>query len=817
MKVKNISNDPIYLPFISYTIDPGETKIMDDSYYSHPQFISLMALKPSVIYVSEVGSSIVSIDHITTDQYWAIYYSDSPDMSNPFATSQWTKREIAKHSSIPEAHHSNKNDPDINQKEAMDHSLSPSGINPFGTINQIDDKILASIMNHLATSDHNPSPINADEANAMHNSVFPSGLNPFGTISHISSLLANALSIHAGLPTIHHTNVNDPSADQKAALTNASPAINSGNPVISASSLSTHVGNAVAHHTNANDPSADQKAAMNSSSPLPTGTNPFVTSNDTKMLTTDQKAACTNATPTPNASNPFVTSNDTRLLITHHLSSDQKASMDNSIPLPTGVNPIVTIGHTNMLSANQKAGIANASPAIDAGNPVISASSLSTHVSNATAHHTNVNDPSVNQKAALTNASPAIDAGNPVISASSLSTHVGNATAHHTNVNDPNADQKAAMNAANVPGLGNPFAVISDITSHTNIATAHHSNANDPSSDQKAAMTNASPTPNGTNPFVTNTDTRMSNDRYPTAHAASHSTGSDTIQSATVSQIGLMTSTHAIEIGKLSDKKNDIILKLNGVTQVDCIGIFTKEMYIAKELSSFSATRSVITSDHLIAADGTDTGNQMAANTLYYLYVSNSQATYAPNSFRACTVAPTFDSANNKLMLATSGNGNNWAFVGWANTAPAAIEFSDEFAIASYYNPKLAKINKQGPSVVGPVAAINTWYNITGFEHRILLPPDWVVEIKTSIPMKSSDTGTLISLGISNGIATTMVTAFEEDPGNRYSIAGGTQIYQNNGSVPTYNEYAIRHQFNDVSGSASDTTRGNMSIIRYPN
>lgn len=61
--------------------------------------------------------------------------------------------------------------------------------------------------------------------------------------------------------------------------------------------------------------------------------------------------------------------------------------------------------------------------------------------------------------------------------------------------------------------------VSSAISTHAGNATAHHSNVNDPSTTEKAALAGTSGTPSGTNKYVTNDDSRMTDSRYPTAHA----------------------------------------------------------------------------------------------------------------------------------------------------------------------------------------------------------------------------------------------------------------------------------------------------------
>lgn len=97
----------------------------------------------------------------------------------------------------------------------------------------------------------------------------------------------------------------------------------------------------------------------------------------------------------------------------------------------------------------------------------------------------------------------------------------------------------------------------------------------------------------------------------------------------------------------------------------------------------------VSTTDNLLTAAGADSGAAMAINTLYYIYVSNNLATYAPSSVRASLTNPvrTDDGAS----LAAAGNGRNWRFVGWAYTISNAgtPNFADSITrrlVVNFYN-----------------------------------------------------------------------------------------------------------------------------------
>ncbi|MCQ4575230.1 MAG: hypothetical protein NOU37_08295 [Candidatus Brocadiales bacterium] len=58
------------------------------------------------------------------------------------------------------------------------------------------------------------------------------------------------------------------------------------------------------------------------------------------------------------------------------------------------------------------------------------------------------------------------------------------------------------------------------VESKLNLNYATHSNANDPASDEKAALAGTSGTPSGTNKYVTDSDSRMTDSRTPTTHGS---------------------------------------------------------------------------------------------------------------------------------------------------------------------------------------------------------------------------------------------------------------------------------------------------------
>jgi len=76
----------------------------------------------------------------------------------------------------------------------------------------------------------------------------------------------------------------------------------------------------------------------------------------------------------------------------------------------------------------------------------------------------------------------------------------------------------------------------------------------------------------------------------------------------------------------------------------------------------------------------------MAASTLYYVYVSNADATFRPSKLGASATAPS--AYRGSRYLATSGNGANWRFVGYVRT-DGSTEFVDTAQnrlVVNYYN-----------------------------------------------------------------------------------------------------------------------------------
>lgn len=101
-------------------------------------------------------------------------------------------------------------------------------------------------------------------------------------------------------------------------------------------------------------------------------------------------------------------------------------------------------------------------------------------------------------------------------------------------------------------------------------------------------------------------------------------------------------------------------IRRNSTTQfqIGPKGALRDTIAVNNELVSVATPFTCDTTDNLITAIGADAGSGPSASTLYYAYVSNSQASFAPSDLRLSATAPTAG------YLAGSGNGAHWRFVG---------------------------------------------------------------------------------------------------------------------------------------------------------
>lgn len=137
------------------------------------------------------------------------------------------------------------------------------------------------------------------------------------------------------------------------------------------------------------------------------------------------------------------------------------------------------------------------------------------------------------------------------------------------------------------------------------------------------------------------------------------------------------------------------LTEFNGRLQVDNANTISLQPYMGstigvnEERVSITGGYSRIATDHMISNTGANTGVAPSVSTLYYAYVSNSQASFAPNQLRLSATSPSL--LNGVKYLGTTGNAKNWRFVGWvyAYNNTGSVNFKDsttDRGIANYYN-----------------------------------------------------------------------------------------------------------------------------------
>ena len=201
----------------------------------------------------------------------------------------------------------------------------------------------------------------------------------------------------------------------------------------------------------------------------------------------------------------------------------------------------------------------------------------------------------------------------------------------------PTLAEKAAMaGTEGTPDASNPFVTNED----TRLARV-------PSTGEKAALAGTSGTPGTDNKYVTDADERLYDDRSPTAHASEHVEGSDVIPDATVTVPGLMSAADKIKLD---------------ATDPTLLPTADQKAAMAGSYGSPSATNRFVTEDDPILG----TGGESIEPMLHF--VKKAPGSAIPGRF--ATLPGTNDIAsvendgyNDKLYLYRR-TGDTWSLVG---------------------------------------------------------------------------------------------------------------------------------------------------------
>jgi hypothetical protein len=136
--------------------------------------------------------------------------------------------------------------------------------------------------------------------------------------------------------------------------------------------------------------------------------------------------------------------------------------------------------------------------------------------------------------------------------------------------------------------------------------------------------------------------------------------------------------------------KTDLAGVSNTLTLGQCNG--NKVVVSGQTVTIPTLGLTTLVTDHLITAAGADSGAAGVASTLYYVYLSNKKATFAPGTIRLSATPPTL--VNGVKYLGNAGNALNWRFVGWVrlNGTPQFESSQLNALIVNQYNQRQQSI-----------------------------------------------------------------------------------------------------------------------------
>ena len=157
----------------------------------------------------------------------------------------------------------------------------------------------------------------------------------------------------------------------------------------------------------------------------------------------------------------------------------------------------------------------------------------------------------------------------------------------------------------------------------------------------------------------------------------------------------------------------EVRLNYVSLSQIQLEGIEgTSELICVNgEFLDCSTPKTLDYDDNLLAADGTDSGGAATDAVLYYVYASNSQASYRASGIGLSATAHTGG------YLAAAGNGLNWRLIGWVylidNAGTAEFRNSEtERLVISKWNPKpIMGKNFEGANHTYATTAWRYYYN----------------------------------------------------------------------------------------------------------
>ncbi len=198
----------------------------------------------------------------------------------------------------------------------------------------------------------------------------------------------------------------------------------------------------------------------------------------------------------------------------------------------------------------------------------------------------------------------------------------------------------------------------------------------------------------------------------------------------------------------------DVKLEYVSASQITLGGIegTSEFIYVNGEFLDCSTPLTIDYDDNLLAADGTDSSGAPTDATLYYVYASNSQASYRASGIGLSASAPTGG------YLAASGNGAEWRLVGWVYLIDngGTAEFRDsltERLVISKWNPTRIKgYNSESTNHTYTTTSWRYYYNsLATTQIKFIAHEDYLnVDLMAWVRYSTNTTYCQVAIGVDN-------------------------------------------------------------------
>jgi hypothetical protein len=267
----------------------------------------------------------------------------------------------------------------------------------------------------------------------------------------------------------------------------------------------------------------------------------------------------------------------------------------------------------------------------------------------------------------------------------------------------------------------------------------------------------------------------------------------------------------------------DVHLNYISTTQIALAGLpgTTQDIEVGGYTVDCSTPIQCLTTDNLITSAGLDYGSPPAVSTLYYAYVSNPAATFAPSDLRLAGAAPNTSNG----YLGTTGNALNWRYVGmvYTNNNGGVANFSvggNACLVSSHYNRQeyLVSAAYDDVSHTYGTGTWRLWNNSTSGRIHYLVPYNLLfatawVKIRCFVPLSTPATGTAYVAIYANGASAGLsLIQYISSTATLYQTVNGIAFYL---PAPGYYYQDLYEYATTVSSTYYGTNSQNQCLCWY--